>query len=224
MITLVHSYPVGAADPVILFINIKTAYNLISMHHVYNTIADWFDKHRCRELFEKPWLDKAIALLPRNPHVLDLGCGMGAPMVPYFLEKGCRVTGVDGSSKLIDLAKRRFPGAEFIVSDMREINLNHKFDLVVAWHSIFHLSPVDQRAIFKTFVNHLKPGGVLLFTGDEAAGEVWSKSGGEDLYHASLAPEEYESLLKQHGFQVIDHKISDPDCGDATVWLAKLDE
>lgn len=42
------------------------------------------------------------------------------------------------------------------------------------------------------------------------------------IYHASLAPSEYHELLSKHGFTVIEFKISDPECGDATVWLAKF--
>ena len=45
---------------------------------------------------------------------------------------------------------------------------------------------------------------------------------GEPLYHASLAPEEYRSLLDAHGFEVVAHKSDDPDCGGHTIWLAQL--
>ncbi|WP_277592639.1 class I SAM-dependent DNA methyltransferase [Rickettsiales endosymbiont of Stachyamoeba lipophora] len=187
-------------------------------------MVDWFDEHRSRDLFEKAWLDKAIALLSKNPHILDLGCGMGDPIIPYFLEKGCAVTGVDGSAKLIALAKSRHLEVKFIISDMRGLNLAQKFDLVIAWHSFFHLSQDEQRAMFKTFTSHLKSGGALLFTSGTEAGEEWSNNGGENLYHASLSPVEYKEILKQHGFTVIDYKISDPECGYATFWLAKLEK
>lgn len=196
--------------------------NKSDVYKTYEKIADWYDEHRSRDLFEKAWLDKAIALLPKNPHVLDLGCGMGEPMVPYFLDKGCTVTGVDGSAKLIMLAKSRYPEVEFIISDMRSLNLNRKFDLVIAWHSFFHLSQNDQTAMFKTFASHLKPSGVLMFTSGTEAGEIWGNNSGEALYHASLSPDIYKELLKQHGFTVVDYKFSDPECGDATVWLGQL--
>ena len=193
----------------------------VYVHKIYDKIARWFDEHRSRDLFEKSWLDQAIVLLPESSTVLDLGCGMGEPIIPYLLEQGFDVTGVDGSEKLINLAIKRHPKAKFIISDMRDIKLNQKFDFVIAWHSFFHLSQNDQRGMFKTFSNHLNDGGILLFTSGPEAGEVWSDNGGENLYHASLSPDEYQELLKQHGFQLIDHKISDPECGDATVWLAK---
>jgi len=105
---------------------------------------------------------------------------------------------------------------------MRALNLNEKFDCIIAWHSFFHLPPEDQRKMFQTFALHLKSDGVLLFTSGPEAGEVWSDNGGELLYHASLSSEEYEKLLHQNRFTVIEHRISDPECDGATVWLAKF--
>lgn len=195
--------------------------NKDNVYKTYEKIADWFDQHRSRELFEKPWLDKAMALLPNGAKVLDLGCGMGEPMIPYFIEKGFEVTGVDGSEKLIVLAKERLPNTKFIVSDMRNLNLDQKFDMVVAWHSFFHLPQDDQRAMFKTFANHLNKDGVLLFTSGTDSCEVYSDNGGENLYHASLSQDEYKYLLTLHGFELIAYTIEDESCGDATVWLAQ---
>ncbi len=195
-----------------------------SVCKAYEKIADWMDEHRRRDLFEKAWLDKAIALLPKESRVLDLGCGTGEPMGQYFIDAGFQVTGVDGSNKMLEIAKSRCPKIGFILSDMRTINLHEKFDCIIAWHSFFHLSQDDQRKMFKTFASHLNPSGVLLYTSGPEAGEVWSDNGGENLYHASLSPDEYKALLKQHGFTLVEYKISDPECGDATVWLARIEQ
>lgn len=190
----------------------------------YEKIADWMDEHRSRKLFEKPYLDRAITDLQPGATVLDLGCGTGEPIGQYFIDAGFHVTGVDGSSKMLEIAKSRCPKTKFILSDMRTINLNEKFDCIIAWHSFFHLSQNDQRAMFKTFVLHLKPGGVLLFTSGPEEREVWGNNGGENLYHASLSPNEYKKLLKLHGFVLVEHKKSDPECGEATIWMARLYE
>jgi hypothetical protein len=44
---------------------------------------------------------------------------------------------------------------------------------------------------------------------------------GHPLFHASLDADEYDSLLQAHGFEVLLHRVEDPDCGDHTVWLAQ---
>ena len=43
----------------------------------------------------------------------------------------------------------------------------------------------------------------------------------EPLYHASLASDEYRGLLRDNGFDVLQHVVEDPTCGQRTVWLAR---
>ena len=153
--------------------------------------------------------------------VLDLGCGTGEPIAQFFINKDFKVTGVDGSKKMIALCKKRFPSEPWIVSDMRNINLNQKFDVVLAWHSFFHLDHDSQRKMFKIFESHIKPDGILAFTSGENKDEIWSDNGGQMLYHASLSTKEYEKLLSENSFKVLLHKMRDPACGDATCWVAQ---
>ena len=75
--------------------------------------------------------------------------------------------------------------------------------------------------MFGIFESHLKSNGVLLFTAGPQAGEIWSDNGGELLYHASLSEEGYRELLKQHKFEVLTYVEEDPECGGATVWVAR---
>ena len=75
--------------------------------------------------------------------------------------------------------------------------------------------------MFNIFVKHLRDDSILMFTTGPEAGEIWSDNGGENLYHASLSPDEYKQLLKEHGFELIDYKINDKDCNDHTIWLAR---
>src|SRR5262245_20737245 len=49
--------------------------------------TDW-DKERGRDLFEKPWLDRFLALLPPGASVLDIGCGAGEPIARYLDREG----------------------------------------------------------------------------------------------------------------------------------------
>jgi len=187
---------------------------------VYEKIAGWFDQTRTRALIELPYLDHLAGAVEQGACVLDLGCGTGEPILRWLLERGYEVVGVDASAAMIAIARTRFPAARLLVGDMRALPLQRSFDAIVAWHSLFHLPPDDQRAMFQTFARHLHPGGLLMFTSGSEAGEVWSENGGEALYHASLAEADYRSLLEAHGFQVLRHAADDPDCGGATLWIA----
>ena len=185
---------------------------------LYEDHAHSFDADRDRSLFERPWLDAFLGLLPPGASVLDIGCGMGEPIARYLIERGCRLTGVDAASTMIGLCKDRFPSHEWLVADMRSLDLGRTFHGLVAWNSFFHLEPDDQRRMFPVFAKHAAPSAALVFTSGDTASEVIGTYCGEPLYHASLAPEEYERLLTQHGFQVVHSVAGDPSC---TVWLAR---
>jgi SAM-dependent methyltransferase len=183
---------------------------------------DWIESRARSSLFEKPWLDRFRALLPPAGPVLDLGCGSAEPMARYLIELGHAVAGVDSSPAMIDACRRHFPGQEWLVADMRKLSLQRQFSGILAWDRFFHLCHDDQRQMFPVFRAHAAPNAALMFTSGPADGEAIGSFGGEPLYHASLDPAEYRSLLDQNGFRVVSHVVEDPDCGGHTIWLAQL--
>ena len=76
---------------------------------LYQRHAQAWASERGNNLFETPWLDRFLALMPRGAAIVDIGCGSAEPIARYFIEKGYDVTGVDSSPALIDICKTRFP-------------------------------------------------------------------------------------------------------------------
>ena len=190
--------------------------------HIYENNAEAFDRDRGRQLAEKPYLDALLTRLsPNGRNVLDVGCGTGEPIARYLVDNGCRITGVDGASAMIELCVSRFPGMEWIAADMRTLALGGRFDAIVAWDSFFHLRCEEQRAMFQVFADHIAPRGLLLFTSGPAHGEAIGEIYGERLYHASLSADEYRERLDANGFDVLIHTVEDAQCGGHTVWLAQ---
>jgi len=192
-----------------------------SIVDLYQRHASDFDRERGRDLQERAWLDRFLGHVPAAGTVLDIGCGMAEPIARYMIERGFGVVGVDSSPAMIELCRDRFPDAEWIVADMRELALGRRFGGVLAWDSFFHLSADDQRGMFARFAAHALPGAPLMFTSGTSEGEAIGSWCGEPLFHASLAPAEYERLLTSHNFSVEAHLANDPDCGGHTVWLAR---
>ena len=188
---------------------------------LYQRHAQSWDKDRGRSLFEKPWLDRFLALLPPRSAILDIGCGAAEPIARYVIENGHDVTGVDSSSALIGICRNRFPRNDWIVADMRVLSLNREFDGILAWDSFFHLCPDDQRRMFPIFRKHAAPKAALMFTSGPSHGVALGTYRGETLYHASLDGEEYRALLDENGFDVIAHIVEDPGCSGHTIWLAQ---
>jgi len=183
--------------------------------------AAWDEMRGSLAVLEKPWLDRFAALLPARGSVLDIGCGSGRPIAADLIGRGFRLTGVDSSPSLIALCRARFPEQEWLVSDMRALDLGRRFDGLIAWHSSFHLTQREQRALFPRLSAHSAPGALLMFTSGDDEGVRIGEWQGEPLYHSSLSPGEYRALLKAGGFEIVDHRPRDPECGEATVWIAR---
>jgi trans-aconitate methyltransferase len=182
--------------------------------------AAWDALRGVEATLEAPWLERFAARLPAAGTVLDIGCGAGQPIARWLTGRGFQVTGIDSSPSLIALCRERFPKAAWHIADMRELALGQRFDGLVAWHSLFHLAPEDQRPMFARFAAHSSPGATLMFTSGCAEGVRIGEWQGEPLYHASLDPGEYRNLLAGNGFDLLEHRPRDPDCGEATVWIA----
>lgn len=176
---------------------------------------------RDQRLTEKPWLDRFLSRLPKSARVLDLGCGSGAPIGRYLADQACRVTGVDSAPEMIDLFRQNLPDQEAVVSDMRTLALQRRFDGVIAWDSFFHLAHDAQSAMFAVFMAHAEQNAALMFTSGPQHGEALGYLDGEALYHASLDGEVYRRRLKETGFKVIAQVTADPACGGRTIWLAQ---
>lgn len=110
-------------------------------------------------------IDEQIAfmnnLLPRNEHILDLGCGPG-----LYTEKlhalGHRCVGVDFSPASIEYAKNRSDaeGVEYALCDIRCFQTTETFGAVlILFGELNVFSPVDALAILQTARKRLKPGG-----------------------------------------------------------------
>lgn len=190
-------------------------------HAVYEKNGPRFDRERPKGLHERAWLDRFLALVPEGGAILDLGCGAGDPIAKYFLEKGHPVTGLDFSTSMLALARERYPDGEWVLGDMRELELGRTFDGILGWNSFFHLTQEDQRVTLDRIGRHLAPGGALMLTVGPVAGEVAGWVGDDRVYHSSLAPEEYRRILGDLGLEVVDFVFDDPECDQQTVLLAR---
>ncbi len=104
---------------------------------------------------------------------------------------------------------------------MRQLALGRRFDGILAWDSFFHLDYAAQRLMFAVFDNHASAGAILMFNSGPEHGEAIGEFEGDPLYHASLAPSEYQALIGRSGFEVIQHTTNDPAAGGRTVWLCR---
>ncbi len=92
---------------------------------------------------------KLLSQLPNNldgARVLDAGCGVGQ-VSQALAERGAKVTAIDISPSLIEIAQRRIPSSlhnqiEFVAGDMNNTALG-SFDYVLAMDSLIYYSQRD---------------------------------------------------------------------------------
>lgn len=188
---------------------------------IYDNNASWFHEHRDKSLYEKTWLDEFIKLLPDNSEILDVGCGSGDPISRYMIENELSVTGIDFSKKLIQIAKAHYPNSKWMVEDMRDFKLSTKFDGIITWNSFFHLDHKGQLNALDSFKNHLKQGGVLMFTAGPDHGEVLGRVNEDEVCHSSFSLLEYREELSKRNLKLIKYKLKDPECRSHSIYLAK---
>ena len=125
-------------------------------------------------------LDELARELSPGAAVLDLGCGAGVPATRRLAQRFA-VTGVDLSTRQLELARQHVPAANFLKADMTHVSFAPEaFDAVVAFHSIIHLPRAEHPALLGKIRRWLKPGGVFLATwalgeweGEENDWEGW---------------------------------------------------
>ncbi|MFC8516954.1 class I SAM-dependent methyltransferase [Streptomyces sp. NPDC057257] len=111
----------------------------------------------------RAWAERLRDWLPgRASDVLDLGCGTGSLSL-LAAEQGHRVTGVDGSPAMIDLARAKLAGrdAVFLVGDAAAPPVGEqRYDVILVRHVVWAL-PDPARAL-RHWRGLLRPGGRLV--------------------------------------------------------------
>ena len=155
-------------------------------------------------------LTRALGAIPPAPSVLDVGCGSGVPIARWLVARGCRVTGVDASARLLELAARAVPTATLLHGDLREVDPGGPFDVLVAWDSVFHVPRAEHAAVFARFSRWLRPEGALVMSLGGSAWEGTSDMHDETFFYSGHAPDESRRLLAAAGFDVMHAEIDDP--------------
>ena len=111
-----------------------------------------------------PWLKAAIDVFADavSGPVLDVGCGPGT-VTGYLADRGVDVSGVDLSPRMIDHARRRYPGCTFAVGSATDLDLaDSSLGGVLGWWSLFNLPRDVLPEVLATFARALRPSGQLI--------------------------------------------------------------
>ena len=149
------------------------------------------------------YLEQAIARCAARERALDAGCGTGRPLTRHLVEAGFAVTGIDLSAGMLELARQAVPEAQLRRADLRRFDEGARYDLVLAWDSLFHLPYGDQRRATHHLLSLVAARGVILFTAGGIDDERTDAMHGESFYYSSLAHSAYLEILEADGFELL---------------------
>lgn len=143
------------SDPVVEFFDIRAEdYDREYNDSTPGGYALRVRRRKVMDLFDQP-----------GGRVLDVGCGPGV-MAEEIRNRGCSFWGVDPSSKMIEICRRRFAGRDrvhFHAGDALRLDFPESFfDGVLCMGVIDALR--DRRLAIREMLRVLKPGGTLILT------------------------------------------------------------
>ncbi len=109
--------------------------------------------------------------------ILDFACGTGE-LERSLAGTGIKFTGVDASSEMLRMARRKCRGVKFLQGDVAAVRLGEKFDMVLLlFDSANHMNSLSHLLrVFKNARHHLREGGYFIFDFVTASGlERWER-------------------------------------------------
>ena len=149
----------------------------------------------------------------KDSHVLDICSALGGPARHLARKYGCKVTGLDGTNKMVVEAERRTEkeGLTDLISyklgNILEIDFEpNTFDVV--WGQDAWCYVTDKKKLIQKSYEVLKPGGIIAFTdwlqvGNMTAGE-WEVLNTFMVFPYMETLEGYGQLLSEAGFSILD--------------------
>jgi ubiquinone/menaquinone biosynthesis C-methylase UbiE len=169
----------------------------------YNKIAKWWTSQMERSDYGMKYIQKAMSFAKGNSKVLDIGCGSTGRTVNMALKHGFDIIGMDVSTEMIRIAKKKHANVTFIHDDFIEWRTSDRFDLIIAWDSIFHAPKDYQKEITKKMCRLMNEGGILLFTAGSEAGEVSGEMEGVYFEYGSIGYWEYLTIIKEMNCKIV---------------------
>ena len=108
----------------------------------------------------------AFGQIAEGASVADLACGTGYGSA-LLARKASRVVGVDLDASVIAAVERRYrrlPNVTFNAGDLRAIDFEAEFDMVVSFETLEHFDEPDLEDLLGRFARALRPGGRLIFS------------------------------------------------------------
>jgi SAM-dependent methyltransferase len=128
----------------------------------YARWASVYDEPNPLVIVEEPAARHALTGWPRPSRVLDVGCGTGRHSA-HLVELGHTVTGIDVSPEMLQVARRKAPGARFVEGPMAPLPFDDgEFDGAVCALALSHVADIEEP--IAELARVVRPGGQLVIS------------------------------------------------------------
>jgi SAM-dependent methyltransferase len=130
----------------------------------YDTFAEHYDTVVGERRDVASFLRQILmTFAPHAGTLLELGCGSGSML--KVLSRHYRTTGIDRSSGMLTIARRKAPKARLVQSDITDFELKERFDAIVCpFDTINHNTSLRAwRRVFSNAHRHLERNGIFVF-------------------------------------------------------------
>ena len=174
----------------------------------WNKLATLYqDKFMNLDLYNDTY-DKFLKLVKKQQglNILEIGCGPGN-ICKYLLTKNSelKISGIDVSSNMIELAQRNNPSAQFLEMDIREISsLKNEYNGIICGFCMPYLSQSDCINLIANCKNLLKNSGTLYLSfveGDYSKSGYQVGSSGDKMYFYYHPLDLLQETLKTNFFK-----------------------
>ncbi len=135
--------------------------------HLYSKYAEYYDKiyENVNYIEECEFINIAVKKHGSKDSVelLDVACGTGTHAA--ILKNSYNVTGLDINEDMLKIAIKKVPDANFVKGNMKYLELNTVFDVILCIFSSIHYNKDydELETTLKHFHDHLSDGGILIY-------------------------------------------------------------
>ncbi|MEI6238222.1 MAG: methyltransferase domain-containing protein [bacterium] len=189
----------------------------------YNKIAEEYHKRNAKTIWSKEYKTFRELLVGKS-NILEIGCGTGRD-AEELVKMDFNYTGIDASSGMLNLAKKRVPKGKFIINDFFKLDFPaESFDGFWAAASFLHVPKAEIDKVLIEAKRILRQNGIGFISmkekTDKDEGVISeTKAGGIQRYFAFYKQEEFSQILERNGFQIIEKVIEVEDDPLAQRWL-----
>jgi len=184
------------------------AYN-VSASNYKETIAKLDNYEQTYEYFSE--------CLKENEFVLDLACGPANVSQYLSRRKRLKITGLDLSPQMVQIAKQIIPEGTFVCSNIVEYESETKYDAAIIGFAIPYLNRSETETLIKNTSLNLKDNGYIYLSfmeGNKEGFEKPSFNPGVEVYIYYHMKKSIELVLEKYGFRMqkqwqLDYKESD---------------